>query len=191
MQQHLDELAAKGKQGEFVVAGLPILSSTSVAEPCREWETMTKPSQNGVGGVRRIVYFAAGWGCVGLGLLGAMLPVLPTTPFLLLASYFFVRTSPRANAWLLRSRLFGPYLRDWQEQGGVRLSVKLTAITVVLATVVVSIISGRVTGAMLAVLMGLAAIGLYVVIRLPLVREPRPERPMLRVAPTEQDEEAA
>lgn len=60
-----------------------------------------------VTGLRRALYVALGLFFVVLGLVGVVTPGLPTTPFLLLAAFFFVRSSPRLHAWLLRSRLFG------------------------------------------------------------------------------------
>lgn len=121
--------------------------------------------------VARILYLTAGILCVALAFLGTILPVLPTTPFLLLASICFVRSSPALNEWLLRSRLFGPFLRDWQRHHGVRLHVKLTAVFTIALVVAASIWSGRVVGPLLYVLIGLAGIGLWVVLRLPLIRE--------------------
>ena len=102
-----------------------------------------------------------------LGVLGALLPVLPATPFLLLTSYFLVRSSPRLNATLLRSRFLGPILTDWQMHGGVRRDVKAKAITVVAIAVAATVIlSGGSLLPTLTVIL-LAAIGVTVIIRLP------------------------
>lgn len=125
-----------------------------------------------VHGVRRVVYVGLGLFFVGLGVLGALLPVLPTTPFLLLASYFFVRSSVRLHAWLLRSRLFGGFLRDWQRHRGVRPRVKLTALLVMATTVALSIVLGQLAWPLVVLLVGLASIGAVVVLRLPVIREP-------------------
>ena len=70
---------------------------------------------------------------VGLAVVGAVLPLLPTTPFLLLASFCFYRGSPRIHAWLHRSAWFGPTLDDWQHSRGVRRSVKNRALLAVAA----------------------------------------------------------
>jgi uncharacterized membrane protein YbaN (DUF454 family) len=106
-----------------------------------------------------------------LAVLGVVLPLLPTTPFLLLTSWFLVRASPRLNQRLLHSQLFGPLLRDWERHHGVRLHVKLTAIAVMALAVAASLIFGSLPPAGVAALVGLAGIGLVVVLRLKLVRD--------------------
>lgn len=122
-------------------------------------------------GIRRTVYLALGFLCVGLATLGAFLPVLPTTPFLLLASACFLRSSPALHERLLRSRLFGPFLRDWQQHRGIRLSVKVTAVVTLLAVVAASVLFGQLPLPLLVLLVVLASIGLFVVLRLPVVRD--------------------
>lgn len=52
---------------------------------------------------------------VAIGAAGAVLPLLPVTPFMILAAFCFSRSSPRLHAWLINSRLFGPGLRRWDE----------------------------------------------------------------------------
>lgn len=71
-------------------------------------------------------------GCIAvvLALLGVFLPLLPTTPFLLLASACFVRGSDRLHRWLLNNRVFGEYLRNFESGKGIPLRAKIVAITV-------------------------------------------------------------
>jgi uncharacterized membrane protein YbaN (DUF454 family) len=107
---------------------------------------------------------------LGLAILGAFLPLLPTTPFLLLASFFFVRSSPRMADWLERSPLFGPLLSDWRQQRGVRLHVKLTAVGAIAAVVGWSLYDDRLQPGLKWLLCVLAGIGLFVVLRLKTVR---------------------
>jgi hypothetical protein len=86
-------------------------------------------------GFRRRLYVGLGLLFVGIGILGALLPVLPTTPWLLIASYFFARSSPRLEAWLRRTPYFGPLIADWETHRGVRPRVKAQAICVVVLVV--------------------------------------------------------
>ncbi|MCB1859581.1 MAG: YbaN family protein [Gammaproteobacteria bacterium] len=58
----------------------------------------------------------AGWIALAFGLLGIVLPVLPTTPFLLLAAYCFSRSSSRIHQWIVSHRWFGPPILQWQEK---------------------------------------------------------------------------
>jgi uncharacterized membrane protein YbaN (DUF454 family) len=122
-------------------------------------------------GVRRLVYVALGLFFVGLGAVGVVLPVLPTTPFLLLASFFFVRSSRRLHAWLLRSRLFGGMLRDWHRHRAVRPHVKFTAVAVIPLVITTSAFFGNLSQPLVLMLCGLGLIGLVVVLRLPVVRD--------------------
>ena len=88
----------------------------------------------------RGLFIAGGLTCVGLGVAGIVLPVLPTTPFILLAAYCFARASPRLHRWLLDSRTFGPMIREWQTHRAIPWRTKLTAIALMSATMAVSIV---------------------------------------------------
>lgn len=104
-----------------------------------------------------------------LGVAGAILPVLPATPFLLLTSYFLLRSSPRLNQRLLKSRLLGPILVDWQVRGGVRRDVKVKAVVIVIATIALTIFLSGYSPLTTAVVIALAGIGILVIWRLPSV----------------------
>ncbi len=77
----------------------------------------------------RIILLVLGWLFVALGVIGAFLPVMPTTPFLLLAVACFARSSPKLEAWLMNHRQFGPPLRDWRERGAISTRAKVMAIS--------------------------------------------------------------
>ena len=74
---------------------------------------------------------------VGLGALGVVVPGLPTTPFLLLASWLFYRSSPRLQQWLLQSWL-GKYIRGYQRRGGMTATQKAGAVGVMAVMVLLS-----------------------------------------------------
>lgn len=67
----------------------------------------------------RIVWLTFGALSVLAGFAGVFLPVLPTVPFLLLAAFFFGKSSQRAHGWLLSHQTLGPAIRDWQENGAI------------------------------------------------------------------------
>ncbi len=81
--------------------------------------------------ISRLVLIACGFISVGLGIAGIFLPVLPTTPFLILAALCFSKSSPRFHAWLLDHPRLGPYVRDWQTHRVIRPRVKAMAVTLI------------------------------------------------------------
>jgi len=76
-------------------------------------------------------------GClfVGLAILGAALPVLPTTPFLLVAASCFAKSSPRLHKKLLSNKIFGPMITDWQEHRTIPLKAKCIALSTIVLSV--------------------------------------------------------
>jgi uncharacterized membrane protein YbaN (DUF454 family) len=77
----------------------------------------------------RFLLFAAGCLCVGLGAVGAFLPIMPTVPFLLVASACFARSSERFHRRLLSSRVFGATLRAWEEHRCIPVRARRVALT--------------------------------------------------------------
>lgn len=77
---------------------------------------------------RRILYLAVGSVSLGLGILGIVVPVLPTTPFLLLSAACYARGSRRLHDRLLASRFLGSYIRNYREGRGIPLRTKLVTI---------------------------------------------------------------
>lgn len=75
----------------------------------------------------RIFWLALGWLSIGLGILGIALPLLPTTPFLLLAAYAFSQGSERLHQWLLTHPTLGPPIADWNQHRAISRRTKLYA----------------------------------------------------------------
>ncbi|MBM4338435.1 MAG: DUF454 domain-containing protein [Deltaproteobacteria bacterium] len=88
----------------------------------------------------RNVLIAAGTFFVGIGVLGIFLPVLPTTPFLLLAAACYARSSERFYHWLLNHRWFSKYIRHYREGKGVPVRAKAIAISLIWVTILFSVI---------------------------------------------------
>lgn len=87
--------------------------------------------------MKRYLYIIFGLVAVGLGALGVVLPGLPTTPFLLLASWLFYRSSPKLQEWLLASWL-GRYIRSYHRRGGMTVTQKAGAVGVMVVMVTLS-----------------------------------------------------
>ena len=85
-------------------------------------------------------FLVGGVACIALGMAGLVLPVLPTTPFILLAALCFARASPKLHRWLLGSRTFGPMIHEWQRHRAIPWRTKLTAIALMSVTMAASIV---------------------------------------------------
>ena len=77
--------------------------------------------------VPRALYFSLAWLFIVIGVIGIFLPLLPTTPFLLLAAWCFSKSSERFHSWLLDHPTLGPPVRDWQSHGVIRRQAKIAA----------------------------------------------------------------
>ena len=89
---------------------------------------------------QRLLFFISGSIFVALATLGVLLPLLPTTPFLLLAAACYARSSSRFHTWLLANRIFGPTIRQWQESRSIALRTKCIAIFMLVATLGSSVV---------------------------------------------------
>ena len=89
--------------------------------------------------MQRTILIIIGWLAVVLGTLGVVLPLLPTTPFILLAAWCFARSSPRFHHWLLYRSWFGGYLRYWQKHRAMPPGAKPRAIAFTLIAFAVSL----------------------------------------------------
>jgi uncharacterized protein len=87
-------------------------------------------------GLSKTLLIVSGSLCLALGVVGLFLPVLPTTPFLLLAAVCYARSSKRFYAWLTTNRWFGEYIRNYREGKGIPLKQKVLTILVLWVTIV-------------------------------------------------------
>ena len=90
--------------------------------------------------MKRVVYAVLGWVFVVIGIIGAFVPLLPTTPFLILAAACWSKSSPRCRARLLATPGFGPAIREWEETRTVPLRAKLMGIGMIAASCTMSVL---------------------------------------------------
>ena len=77
------------------------------------------------------ILFTLGIITLALGAIGLFLPVLPTTPFILLSAWCFSRSSPRLHQYLLNNKIFGPLIENWMKHGAISLKAKIYATTLI------------------------------------------------------------
>lgn len=82
----------------------------------------------------RIGYFFVGTLALLLGLVGTLVPLLPTVPFLLLAAFCFARGYPPLEIWLVEHPQFGPHIKAWRQKGAIRRSAKRVAVLTLVAS---------------------------------------------------------
>jgi uncharacterized membrane protein YbaN (DUF454 family) len=100
-------------------------------------------------------------------LVGLVVPGIPTVPCLLATSYFLSRSSPALNERLHRTRLFGPILREWDAYHGLSRSSKGKLIAVTVTIVVITLVLAPMTVVSLALIVLIASLSIYGVVRLP------------------------
>lgn len=123
-------------------------------------------------GVVKYLLIAIGSISVFLGILGIILPIVPTTPFLLLAAICYSHSSERFYIWLLTNRFFGSYIRDWRENKGLTIATKIWIIFVLVTTMGISAIFFV---PLLPVKIGLAVIGTIITLYILSLPTKRPE----------------
>lgn len=77
----------------------------------------------------KYTHLILGWTSVVLGLIGAILPLLPTTVFFILAAFFFTKGSPRLRHWLITHPTFGPPIQNWEDTGSIAPRIKVLALS--------------------------------------------------------------
>lgn len=123
----------------------------------------------------RWLLIVAGMIALAMGLLGVVLPGLPTTPFILLAGGCFVRASPALHGWLLESRWAGPMLRDWSEHRSLPKRTKRIALATMAISISASVWILQDNRHLQIIVLVAALIGAWVVWRIP-TRDHHPSR---------------
>jgi len=90
----------------------------------------------------RFLYASLGLMCVALAVIGVVLPLLPTVPFLLLAAFFFANSSERLHNWILQHAIFGPMIHDWNTNRAIRPAAKKAATVSIAAVFILSLVLG-------------------------------------------------
>lgn len=87
----------------------------------------------------KYIHLALGWLCVVLGLIGAVLPILPTTVFFILAAFLFTKGSPRLRHWLITHPTVGPAIQNWEDTGSIAPRIKMVALTMMGVSLAISV----------------------------------------------------
>lgn len=117
----------------------PAALSTAPASSDRRWVDYSHEARVLRSPLARGLFIGLGWFCVASGAVGVVLPGWPTTIWIILATYFFARSSPRFYNWVMNHRLFGPLIRDWRDGKGMTARAKTVAVTTIVLTIGVSI----------------------------------------------------
>lgn len=118
----------------------------------------------------RLLLLVSGWIFVGLATVGVALPLVPTTPFLLLAALCFYKSSPRFYSWLFADRIFGPYLLDYKEKKGIPVRVKVWTLLFMWTSLLVSFFLVSILWVRILLVM----IGIAVTVHILMIRTKRP-----------------
>jgi uncharacterized membrane protein YbaN (DUF454 family) len=88
--------------------------------------------------MKKIIFISLGFLFIAVGVLGIFLPVLPTTIFLIIASYFFMKSSPELNEKLMNNKYLGKYIRNYKEKKGMPLKSKISSIILLWTSILAS-----------------------------------------------------
>lgn len=124
--------------------------------------------------LKRVIWFLAGTTCLALGSVGMVLPILPTTPFLLVAAACYCKSSERAYRWLLENKWFGEYIRNYKEGKGIPKRTKIVTLSLLWVTISFSIVFAlpRILPEMLILPMQLAMIAVAVAVSVHILKLP-------------------
>lgn len=112
------------------------------------------------------IWFIIGWVSFILGIIGAFLPIIPTTPFLILSAFLFSKSSPRVHKWIINLPVAGQGIRDWQQHRVIRIRAKILCSTMILISLSIIHINEKIPLLIkLFVTILMVSVGLFVVTR--------------------------
>ena len=113
----------------------------------------------------RFFWLILGLASLGLGMLGAILPLLPGTPFLLLAAFAFTRSSSKLAHWLETHPQFGPLIANWRDYGAISRRAKIASLVVILLTPGISLAVGVSSTILIIQIVLLSLVSLFILTR--------------------------
>jgi len=113
----------------------------------------------------KLAWYTAGFVALALGVVGIAVPLLPTTPLLLLAAFCFARSSPRLEMWLVEHPRLGPPIRDWRAEGAISRRGKVMALVAIALTFGVSLALGLAPWVLLVQALTLGAVVVFITTR--------------------------
>ncbi len=122
----------------------------------------------------RLTWLVVGCLSLALGALGIALPLLPTTPFILVAAFAFAQSSEKLHQWLLDHNVFGPLIDNWRRHGAISRRAKIASVVSMIAVLVISLVMALPAAVIIAQLVVLGAAALFILSR------PVPPPPSLR-----------
>ena len=137
--------------------------------------------------IRQKLFLMVGCTSLGLGFMGVFLPVLPTTPFILLSAFCFSRSSARLHRWLLSHPTFGSLLSDWEHGGVIRPRAKLCSILLMNGFIVYALLFPQIQLPLKAILATLAIVVSAFILSRPSERRPNNSLKSCHSAPDDTD----
>jgi len=113
----------------------------------------------------RVTWLIVGFLSLALGAIGIALPLLPTTPFILIAAFAFAQSSEKLHQWLLEHNVFGPLIDNWQRHGAISKRAKVASVVSMAAVLAISLAMAAPTVVIVVQLVVLGAVALFILSR--------------------------
>ena len=118
-----------------------------------------------INAISRMFWLVIGILSLGCGIAGTVLPLVPTTPFVLVSVFAFAKSSPRLHNWLINHPKFGPLIQNWQQHGAIDRRTKTIALTVMVLTPIVTWLIGASSLVVIIQIIVLSCSAIFIVTR--------------------------